>query len=199
MQRVGREEDARGVGAAFLGPHRVDLLARSATSSRPRWRIPNTSTLPVWTCCARAFAPVARMELDSFRCLKARSQEGLLPSQRRSSPLPNSYWVVPGQLLAGEYPGGASREETKERLQKLDRRRRSLLHRPHAPGRAGTLRSPCCPPNGRLHAQAGASDHSTPRASRAHGRYPDCASTRRLRIGPARPTCTVAPASAAPG
>ncbi|MEJ0037307.1 MAG: ADP-ribosylglycohydrolase family protein [Gammaproteobacteria bacterium] len=34
-------------------------------------------------------------------------------------PLPNCYWVVPEQLLAGEYPGGASREETEERLAKL--------------------------------------------------------------------------------
>ena len=34
-------------------------------------------------------------------------------------PLPNCYWVIPGLLLAGEYPGGQSPEETRERLQKL--------------------------------------------------------------------------------
>jgi len=34
-------------------------------------------------------------------------------------PLPNSYWVEPGRLLAGEYPAGASLAETTERLQKL--------------------------------------------------------------------------------
>jgi ADP-ribosyl-[dinitrogen reductase] hydrolase len=34
-------------------------------------------------------------------------------------PLPNSYWVIPGRLLAGEYPGGQTPRETKERLQKL--------------------------------------------------------------------------------
>jgi ADP-ribosylglycohydrolase/protein-tyrosine phosphatase len=34
-------------------------------------------------------------------------------------PLPNCYWVVPGQVLAGEYPGGQSLEETKQRLGKL--------------------------------------------------------------------------------
>lgn len=34
-------------------------------------------------------------------------------------PLPNSYWVVPGQLLAGEYPGASTREETEQRLEKL--------------------------------------------------------------------------------
>jgi ADP-ribosyl-[dinitrogen reductase] hydrolase len=50
--------------------------------------------------------------------------EGMKPGASASvaapvSPLPNSYWVVPGQMLAGEYPGGSSREETKERLQKL--------------------------------------------------------------------------------
>lgn len=34
-------------------------------------------------------------------------------------PLPNSYWVLPGQLLAGEYPGGATREVTRSRLERL--------------------------------------------------------------------------------
>jgi ADP-ribosylglycohydrolase len=34
-------------------------------------------------------------------------------------PLPNSYWVLPGQLLAGEYPGAATAEATRSRLQRL--------------------------------------------------------------------------------
>jgi ADP-ribosylglycohydrolase/protein tyrosine phosphatase (PTP) superfamily phosphohydrolase (DUF442 family) len=34
-------------------------------------------------------------------------------------PLPNCYWVLPGQLLAGEYPGGAAPEATRARLQRL--------------------------------------------------------------------------------
>jgi len=34
-------------------------------------------------------------------------------------PLPNSYWVLPGRLLAGEYPGGATPELTRERLDRL--------------------------------------------------------------------------------
>ena len=34
-------------------------------------------------------------------------------------PLPNCYWVRPGQLLAGEYPGSPSRSEATERVQKL--------------------------------------------------------------------------------
>jgi ADP-ribosylglycohydrolase len=34
-------------------------------------------------------------------------------------PLPNSYWVLPGRLLAGEYPGGGSPEATRERLGRL--------------------------------------------------------------------------------
>ncbi len=34
-------------------------------------------------------------------------------------PLANCYWVVPGKLLAGEYPGGASPEATRERLRRL--------------------------------------------------------------------------------
>lgn len=34
-------------------------------------------------------------------------------------PLPNSYWVTPGKLLGGEYPGGESEPETLQRLQAL--------------------------------------------------------------------------------
>jgi ADP-ribosylglycohydrolase/protein-tyrosine phosphatase len=34
-------------------------------------------------------------------------------------PLPNSYWVLPGQLLAGEHPAGATPGETEERLKVL--------------------------------------------------------------------------------
>jgi ADP-ribosylglycohydrolase len=34
-------------------------------------------------------------------------------------PLGNCYWVLEGKLLAGEYPGGASPEVTRERLQRL--------------------------------------------------------------------------------
>jgi ADP-ribosyl-[dinitrogen reductase] hydrolase len=35
------------------------------------------------------------------------------------TPLRNSYWVLPGKVLAGEHPGGTSREATRERLQRL--------------------------------------------------------------------------------
>lgn len=34
-------------------------------------------------------------------------------------PLPNSYWALPGELLAGEHPTGRSPEETRERVKKL--------------------------------------------------------------------------------
>jgi ADP-ribosylglycohydrolase len=34
-------------------------------------------------------------------------------------PLPNSYWVLPGSLLAGEYPYGSAPEDTLVRLQRL--------------------------------------------------------------------------------
>ncbi|MBM5810956.1 MAG: hypothetical protein FJ191_03165 [Gammaproteobacteria bacterium] len=34
-------------------------------------------------------------------------------------PLPNSYWVDPGRLLAGEYPGSASEEGSRARLRRL--------------------------------------------------------------------------------
>ena len=35
------------------------------------------------------------------------------------TPLRNSYWVVPGKVLAGEHPGGMTREATLERLERL--------------------------------------------------------------------------------
>jgi ADP-ribosyl-[dinitrogen reductase] hydrolase len=44
--------------------------------------------------------------------------EGMKPPSP-ALPLPNSYWVIPGKLLAGEYPGGQTPEETQARLQKL--------------------------------------------------------------------------------
>ena len=34
-------------------------------------------------------------------------------------PLPNSYWVLPGQLLAGEYPADPVPTVTAERLARL--------------------------------------------------------------------------------
>jgi ADP-ribosylglycohydrolase len=34
-------------------------------------------------------------------------------------PLPNSYWVLPGRLLAGEHPGGTTPQLTRERLSQL--------------------------------------------------------------------------------
>jgi ADP-ribosylglycohydrolase/protein-tyrosine phosphatase len=41
------------------------------------------------------------------------------PAPHPPRPLPNSYWVVPGRLLAGEYPGGRSAVEASNRLQSL--------------------------------------------------------------------------------
>ena len=41
------------------------------------------------------------------------------PAQANPTPLRNSYWVVPGKVLAGEYPGGTNTEATRERLQRL--------------------------------------------------------------------------------
>ncbi len=35
------------------------------------------------------------------------------------SPLPNSYWLEPGRILAGEYPGGASEPATLDRIGRL--------------------------------------------------------------------------------
>jgi ADP-ribosylglycohydrolase len=45
--------------------------------------------------------------------------EAAPPPQVPKLPLANCYWVLPGRLLAGEYPGGASPAATRERLQGL--------------------------------------------------------------------------------
>ena len=45
------------------------------------------------------------------------AQDPLSPIQDR--PLPNSYWVIPGCLLAGEHPTGVDEEQTHERLASL--------------------------------------------------------------------------------
>jgi ADP-ribosyl-[dinitrogen reductase] hydrolase len=41
------------------------------------------------------------------------------PPQAASLPLANCYWVLPGKLLAGEYPGGATPAATRQRLRRL--------------------------------------------------------------------------------
>jgi hypothetical protein len=41
------------------------------------------------------------------------------PGSTRDRPLPNSYWVIPGRLLAGEYPGDPDRAQARQRLLRL--------------------------------------------------------------------------------
>jgi hypothetical protein len=41
------------------------------------------------------------------------------PKPTHTPPLPNSYWVIPGQLLGGEYPGADAEEDTVLRLRAL--------------------------------------------------------------------------------
>jgi ADP-ribosyl-[dinitrogen reductase] hydrolase len=43
---------------------------------------------------------------------------GAAPAEQ-ALPLPNCYWVIRGRLLAGEYPGGQTPVETRERVDKL--------------------------------------------------------------------------------
>jgi hypothetical protein len=39
-----------------------------------------------------------------------------MPAQEPPKPDPNTYWVVPGKLLAGEYPGAIDSEEARRKL-----------------------------------------------------------------------------------
>ena len=41
------------------------------------------------------------------------------PPSATPTPLRNSYWVIPGKVLAGEHPGGSNREATREKLKRL--------------------------------------------------------------------------------
>lgn len=36
-----------------------------------------------------------------------------------SRPIPESYWVIPGRFLAGQYPGGFEREQVRQRMDKF--------------------------------------------------------------------------------
>lgn len=40
-------------------------------------------------------------------------------SGRPPGPIPGSYWVVPGRLLAGEYPGAAEEESARAKLDRI--------------------------------------------------------------------------------
>ena len=40
-------------------------------------------------------------------------------TQPQPKPDPNTYWVFPGKLLAGEYPGARDPEEARKRLRKF--------------------------------------------------------------------------------
>jgi hypothetical protein len=42
------------------------------------------------------------------------------PKPTLDRPLPNSYWVIPGRVLAGEYPGGAEDHDALARLARLE-------------------------------------------------------------------------------
>ena len=38
------------------------------------------------------------------------------PDEPQDRPIPNTYWVIPGRLLAGEYPAGTDFADSRERL-----------------------------------------------------------------------------------
>lgn len=41
------------------------------------------------------------------------------PEQKRLRPIPESYWVIPGRLLAGEYPGARNRSVAQRKVERL--------------------------------------------------------------------------------
>jgi protein-tyrosine phosphatase len=52
--------------------------------------------------------------------VKARERnKAIMVAQPPPKPDPNTYWVVPGKLLAGEYPGAPDSEEARRRLSRF--------------------------------------------------------------------------------
>jgi len=60
------------------------------------------------------------MSSIASRCSPDPSMEAAPTPEVPKLPLANCYWVLPGRLLAGEYPGGASPAATRERLKRLE-------------------------------------------------------------------------------
>ena len=143
---------------------------RCATSSPRTWRIPG------------------RLRLQRTRC---RTVMASLPK-----PIAESYWVIPGRLLAGEYPGGKNAQEAGAPPRPAARRRLRRLHRPDRARRAAALRAlstrTTC-----VHVRKPIPDHGVPRDSRRTWRRSWPSWMQRSRQAGAC-TCTAAPASAAP-
>jgi ADP-ribosylglycohydrolase len=57
------------------------------------------------------------LSLSQYDSVAMPSNDSATP--RSAPPIPNSYWVEPGRLLAGEYPGHMSAVEAAERIQRL--------------------------------------------------------------------------------
>ena len=126
------------------------------------------------------------------------------PLPHSPPPLPNTYWVEPGRLLAGEYPGSPSRADTLERLHRLLAAGVTYFVDLTEPGEAHAVRPAARPRSRRqgrrnvLYARKPIRDHSTCRlVPEIDDRDP-----RRISIGRSRPdtasTCTAVRASAAP-
>src|SRR6185437_2745791 len=62
--------------------------------------------------------PLSRPAWKPSRLLPDSPSMGAPPSAK-PTPLRNSYWVIPGKVLAGEHPSGSNREATRDKLQRL--------------------------------------------------------------------------------
>ena len=99
-------------GAAMRRTGLPELAAATAKSRAAGAVLTDPRVIGGTHCPARGFMPtasliIAAMSTDPFTV-------GVT-----SVPIPNSYWVRPGQLLAGEYPGSTSLAEANQRIQML--------------------------------------------------------------------------------
>ena len=74
-----------------------------------------------WNCASEF--PLQVRQLDRIVLFAAKSklirQAAFMSESMPSVPFPSSYWVVPGQLLAGEHPVEFNEEDTRARLNAL--------------------------------------------------------------------------------
>lgn len=82
------------------------------------------------------------------------------PATAARLPIPNSYWVLPGQLLAGEYPGGAAAKATRARLARLRAAGIECFFDLTQPGEVASYESEL--PAGTEYLRAPITDHSIP-------------------------------------
>jgi hypothetical protein len=86
------------------------MSARGTLSRRTTCELPKSILPPQW--------PASRCWRVAWQCCAVAAARNLKDCAA-SLPLPNTYWVISGRVLAGEYPGVANDTESRSRLARL--------------------------------------------------------------------------------